>query len=198
MTVQLLWERMCRGSGHARLRFTLCEVWRCCFGQSSPPACLEIRTPQRISHEQTHPAYTPAYRVQEGEELAKAKTAAEEKAKMKQQQMKLTLGISKGGATVHSRHIQPARPGGALQQPALGAQFFEWRVSGARDPRVWDVEQWVEHHRKGVERSLRYTNQITKSAPPPAAPLPPATQAPAPPPPATQAPALMIKLPGRP
>ena len=173
-------------------------MWRCCFGPSSPPACLEIRTPQPISHEQTHPAYTPAYRVQEGAELAKAKTAAEEKAKMKQQQMRLTLGISKGGATVHSRHMQPARPGGAQQQPALGAQSVEWRVSGARDPRVLDVERWVERHREGVERSLRYTNQLTKSAPAPPAPPPPAPQAPAPPPPATQAQALMIKLPGRP
>ena len=169
-SVQLLWQRMCCGTGHARLRFTLCEVWRSCFGASTVPRCLGISTPQPISHAQTHPAYTPAYVKEQGEEQAKAETQAEEKAQNMKAAMKVNLGISKGGAMVHKRHIDNSQ-GGALAQPqAIGAQSVEWRVLGARDHRVSDVERWVEHHRQGVEDNLKYTNVIVpKTAPPPLA-----------------------------
>jgi len=166
-SVQLLWQRMCCGTGHARLRFTLCEVWRSCFGPSTvPPCCLGIGKPQPISHAQTHPSYKPAYVVLEEEEQARATAQAEAKTQMMEQSMRVKLGISKGGATVNQRHMpQLGRPGGSLLPPAFGAQCVEWRVSGARDHRVTDVERWVEHHREGVERNLKYTNTITTKAP---------------------------------
>ena len=92
---------------------------------------------------------------------------------MIEQSMKVKVAISKTGATVHQRHLQigqPGRPGGSQLPPAFGAQCVEWRVLGARDHRVSDVERWVEHHRQGVEDNLKYTNVIVpKTAPPPLA-----------------------------
>ena len=49
--VQLLWHDMTRGSaGHARLRYVLCDVWRCLF-DVHPPGCLDF-SPQPIGCEQ--------------------------------------------------------------------------------------------------------------------------------------------------
>ena len=49
--VQLLWHGMTIGSaGHARLRYVLCEVWLCLFGEDAP-GCLPF-TPQPIGTEQ--------------------------------------------------------------------------------------------------------------------------------------------------
>ncbi len=190
--VQLLWLRLCHGSGHARLRFTLCEVWRACFGAAAAPRAVQRQQrAQPISHAQTHPSYTPPYLVAQSEEHKQQSEQRDEKHKSLQHSMKLNLSRTGTGAIVHSRHNhldarRAALPGGGGGGGPGGAgaplpprpRFFEsiaWHVQGARDPRVADAAAWVEYYRQSVERSLVYSNSVlsrqnSMQLPPPAQP----------------------------
>ena len=54
----LLWRHMTVASaGHARLRYTLCEVWRVLYGEAQP-GCL-VGFPQPISYEHVLRGYEP-------------------------------------------------------------------------------------------------------------------------------------------
>lgn len=164
----LLWELMGQGSaGHARLRLTLCEVWRLLYGEAQPGCFAFI--PQPLGLAQVLPLYEPLHTI-----LARRQASREAShAKQPGGSLKLQLHMNKmtGGTLTHHVGVDAA----AGEPTGLAKVTF--RSAIAENEKLEELlPELLRTYRERAERLVSFKNVLAAPAPAPA-PGPSATYA---------------------
>jgi len=163
----LLWELMGRGSaGHARLRLTLCEVWRLLYGEAQP-GCFAF-VPQPLGLAQVLPLYEPLHAI-----LARRQASREASRALPVGSLKIQLHMNKmtGGTLTHHVGVDAA----AGEPTGLAKVTF--RSAIAENEKLEELlPELLRTYRERAERLVSFKNVLAAPAPAPA-PAPSATYA---------------------
>jgi hypothetical protein len=163
----LLWELMGRGSaGHARLRLTLCEVWRLLYGEAQP-GCFAF-VPQPLGLAQVLPLYEPLHAI-----LARRQASREASRALPVGSLKTQLHMNKmtGGTLTHHVGVDAA----AGEPTGLAKVTF--RSAIAENEKLEELlPELLRTYRERAERLVSFKNVLAAPAPAPA-PAPSATYA---------------------
>jgi hypothetical protein len=165
--VQLLWHAMTEGAaGHARLRYVLCEVWRCLFGEAAP-GCLPF-APQSIGWEQVGAlpdGYVPLHTIRQ---RRSAEVEARRAAGQPKQSLKMKLHVNDAAGMITRFDMTTgAESATAAARPQAVVRFASASV---HDERVADLLPGLEReYRQRAEHRLTFacpTVDVTPHAPP--------------------------------
>jgi hypothetical protein len=150
--VQLLWHAMTLGSaGHAKLRFKLCDIWRCLFGEKQP-GCLPF-LPQTISYDQVLPGYLPLHTIK-----ARRRALAEERrvSQLGQGSLKVKLHVNDMLGAITRFDV------GAIGGSQAAPFSVRWRAPSVTDARVAAALPRLEdEYRKAAEKWISFANVVT-------------------------------------
>jgi hypothetical protein len=158
---------MGRGSaGHARLRLTLCEVWRLLYGEAQP-GCFAF-VPQPLGLAQVLPLYEPLHAI-----LARRQASREASRALPVGSLKIQLHMNKmtGGTLTHHVGVDAA----AGEPTGLAKVTF--RSAIAENEKLEELlPELLRTYRERAERLVSFKNVLAAPAPAPA-PAPSATYA---------------------
>ena len=161
--VQLLWHGMTVGSaGHTRLRYVLCDVWSCLFGDETP-SCLPFK-PQPIGCEQLAAmpdGFVPlhAMRRRRRDAVAARRALLQPKASLK---MKLHINNAAGMITQWDMTSGAEAEAAAARQPA-NVRFVSESVAAEKLAEILPALE--NEYRERAEKWVKFLNNFLNPNP---------------------------------